>query len=82
MKRDLRVDAVQKTVVAWHTDENGLFLRLRGEDSDLRLVCRCGRSHWIVREHFAPATASLAVACHACGTRGTFSLEAVRPPPS
>jgi hypothetical protein len=80
MTRDVPIDAVRgRVVVAWHTDEGGLFLRLKREDEDLRLVCRCGRSHWIVREHFAPEAASLAVTCHGCGTRGTFSLEEVRP---
>ncbi len=80
MTRDVRVDTVQgKVVVAWHTEEDGLFLRLKGEGEDQRLVCRCGRSHWIIREHVPPGAVSLVVTCHGCGTRGTFSLEEVRP---
>ena len=81
MTRDLRLDAVQgRIVLAWHTDEDGLFLRFAAEETDVRLVCRCGRSHWIVREYFPPAPATLAVTCHGCGTRGTFPLDVVRTP--
>jgi hypothetical protein len=81
MTHDVRVDAVQaKVVSAWHTDENGLFLRFKGEDDHLRLVCVCGRSHWILRELFPPGAAALYVTCHGCGTRGTLPLEEVQPP--
>jgi len=43
-------------------------------------VCRCGRSHWLVREQFSGGIVSLSVTCHSCGTRGTFVMEGVKLP--
>ena len=79
--RDVRIDAAPGIVVQrWRSTEDGLFLRARGQSEDVRLVCRCGRSHWIVREQFAVGSASLIVTCHTCGTRGSFLMEGVTLP--
>ncbi|OLD90327.1 hypothetical protein AUG86_03450 [Euryarchaeota archaeon 13_1_20CM_4_64_14] len=79
--RDVRVDAVPGIVVQrWRSTEDGLFLRARGQPDEVRLVCVCGRSHWIVRERFGDGTASLLVTCHTCGTRGSFLMEGVTLP--
>jgi RNase P subunit RPR2 len=77
--REVRTDAAQGIVVqGWRSSEDGLFLRVRGQDAELRLVCSCGRHHWIVREHDSEKGAVLFVICHACGTRGTFPMERAR----
>ncbi len=79
--RDVRIDAAHGIVVqGWRSAEDGLFLRARGQPEEVRLVCRCGRSHWIVREQFAIGSASLIVTCHTCGTRGSFLMEGVALP--
>lgn len=81
MTQEIPLDSAQGMVVAgWRSGENGLSLRVRGQKEDIRLVCRCGRSHWLVREQFSGGEASLAVTCHGCGTRGTFVLEGVSLP--
>jgi RNase P subunit RPR2 len=77
--REVRIDAVPGIVVQrWRSSEDGLFLRVRGQDAELRLVCSCGRRHWIVRENDSEKGAMLLVICHHCGTRGTFPMERVR----
>jgi len=79
--REVRINAAQGIVVqGWRTTEDGLFLRARGQPEEARLVCVCGRSHWIVREHFALGSASLILTCHNCGTRGSFVMEGVALP--
>ena len=79
--RDVRVDAAPGIVVQrWRSTEDGFYLRARGQTDEVRLVCVCGRSHWIVREQFGVGTASLLVACHTCGTRGSFLMEGVTLP--
>ena len=79
--RDVRIDAGLGMVVQrWRSTEDGLFLRACGQPEEVRLVCRCGRSHWIVREQYAIGSASLLVMCHTCGTRGSFLLEGVTLP--
>lgn len=81
MTRDVRIDAAQGIVVlGWRSGEEGLSLRVRGQSDDVRLVCRCGRSHWLVREQFTGAAPTLSVTCHGCGTRGLFVLEGVSLP--
>ncbi|HYY47509.1 MAG TPA: hypothetical protein VFA17_02365 [Thermoplasmata archaeon] len=81
MPREIRLDSAQGIVVLqWRTGEDGLSLRVRGQSQDVRLVCGCGRSHWLVREESARGSASLVVTCHGCGTQGTFVLESVSPP--
>jgi len=67
-------------VVGWHSTEEGLFLRIRGQAEDVRLRCECGRCHWIVREQYSPEGARLLVSCHSCGRRQTFVLEGARLP--
>jgi hypothetical protein len=81
MAREVRIDSAKGIIVTrWRSGEDGLFLRVRGQDEEARLVCLCGRSHWIVREQFARGTASLSLTCHGCGNRGTFTLEGVSLP--
>ena len=79
MTRDVPFDAAQgKIVSGWRSGGDGLFIRIRGESEDVRLICGCGRSHWLVREQFSGGVPVLSVTCHGCGTRGTFRMEAVR----
>ena len=80
MVRDVRVDATPGMVVlGWHTREDGLYLTAR-DTEEVRLVCKCARFHWIVREQFSHGTTSLLVTCHNCGTRGSFVMEGVSLP--
>jgi hypothetical protein len=79
MIRDLQFDESAGTVVlAWKSSEDGLLLRVRGQPEDVRLVCRCGRTHWIVHEDDSSTGAVLLLTCHHCGTRGTFPIEPIR----
>ncbi len=81
MNRDVRIDSAPGLIVlGWKSGAEGLFLRVRGEREEVRLVCRCGRSHWLVREQFPGGVASLSVTCHSCATRGTFAMEGVTLP--
>jgi hypothetical protein len=86
MTRDLTVDRSDGTVVlGWKTSEGGLLLRVRGEPEDVRLVCGCGRTHWIIREDDSKEGAVLILICHHDGTRITFPMERLpmaAPPPS
>jgi len=79
MARDLLIDAAAGTVVlSWKTTAEGLLLRVRGETDDVRLICRCGRRHWLVHEIDSEKGATLVLICHHCGTRGMFPMEGVR----
>ena len=81
MNRDVRIDSASGIIVLGRkSGAEGLFLRVRGHAEDVRLVCRCGRSHWLVREQFSGGIVSLSVTCHSCGTRGTFVMEDVKLP--
>ena len=81
MPRDVPIEAAQGIVVlGWKASEDGLFLRVREQKDDIRLVCVCGRSHWIVRENFSGDGASLVLTCHHCGYRGNFLMEGVSLP--
>jgi len=81
MTRDVRYDASPGMVIqAWRSAEDGLRLRVLGSDEEVRLQCRCGRCHWIVREQFAGGHVSLLVTCHSCGTRATYAMEGVTLP--
>jgi hypothetical protein len=81
MTREVRVDSSQGIIVrGWKSASEGLFLQIRARDEAVRLVCRCGRGHWLVREQFSGGVASLSVTCHSCGTRGTFAMEGVTLP--
>jgi hypothetical protein len=79
--REVRINAAPGIVVqGWRSTEDGLFLLARGQLEEVRLVCVCGRSHWIIREQFALGSASLILTCHTCGTRGSFVMEGVALP--
>ena len=81
MVRDVRFDAAPGMVVlGWRSTEDGLFLKARGQSEDVRLVCGCGRCHWIVREQFSSAGANLLVTCHNCGQKTSFMMEGVSLP--
>lgn len=77
MPRDVHLEqALGIIVIGWRTSEDGLLLRVGGDE--IRLICRCGRSHWIVHESIGGDRAILVLVCHACGTRATFEMEGVR----
>jgi hypothetical protein len=79
MARDVRIDQASRAVVlGWKSSEDGLLLRVHGETDEIRLVCRCGRSHWIVHEQQDTEHARLVLVCHHCGDRGTLEMEGVR----
>ena len=81
MNRDVRIESSPGIIVlGWKSGADGLLLRVRGQHEEVRLVCRCGRGHWLVREKFSGGIASLSVTCHSCGTRGTFVMEGVTLP--
>ncbi|TLZ85715.1 MAG: hypothetical protein E6K00_08095 [Methanobacteriota archaeon] len=79
MTRDVRIDSSQGILVrGWKSGSEGFLLQIRAHDEEVRLLCRCGRSHWLVREQFSGGVPSLSVTCHSCGTRGTFAMEGVK----
>jgi len=81
MVRDLRYDAALGMVIlGWKSTEDGLHLRVRGSDDDVRLRCHCGRCHWLVREQFSGGRALLLLTCHSCGQRASFVMEGVTLP--
>ena len=81
MVRDVRSDAAAGIVVlGWRSAEDGLFLKARGQDEDIRIVCHCGRCHWIIREQFSLGQVLLALTCHNCGQRASFVMEGVSLP--
>jgi hypothetical protein len=69
------VDAAALVAIDWMSALDGLHVRLRDPPEEIRLECRCGRFHWIVREAFLPAGGQLIVTCHHCGTRVTMPYE-------
>lgn len=64
-------------MLGWRASEEGLFLRVRGQTDDVRLVCRCDRSHFLIRESLTEGRMALVLVCHHCGTRVTFVMEGV-----
>jgi len=81
MTREVPIDAASGFVIlSWRSGEDGLSLRVRGQSEEVHLVCRCGRSHWIVRENFSDGRAMLVVTCHNCGTRAAFPRESMSLP--
>ena len=80
MPRDVPISQVAGAVVmSWHVvDHVQLLLALRGQADEIRLVCRCGRCHWIVREHHGAEPPKLLATCHACGTKVELDLEVPR----
>jgi RNase P subunit RPR2 len=78
MTREVPIDEAEGFfVLRWHSGEDGLSLRVRGQNEEVRPVCRCGRRHWIVREGFFGGRATLVITCHNCGTRAAFPMEVV-----
>ena len=76
MVRDVRIeDSLGLVVKGWRSSDEGLFLRVRGHQEEVRLVSRCGRCHWIVHEQYRADGPKLVVSCHACGERMTYPLE-------
>jgi hypothetical protein len=78
MAEDLSVsDAAGAVVTGWRVvDHVQLLLAIRGRPGEARLICLCGRCHWIVREHRGDDGAVLLATCHSCGTRLGLALEA------
>lgn len=62
-------------VKGWRSTDEGLFLRVRGHQEEVRLVSRCGRCHWIVHEQYRSGGPKLVVTCHACNEQMTYALE-------
>ncbi len=76
MVHDVRIeDSLGLVVRGWRTTDEGLFLRVRGHQDEVRLVSRCGRCHWIVHEQYRAAGPKLVVTCHACNEQMTYVLE-------
>ena len=81
MVQDVPISEVPGAVVTrWRVvDHVQLLLTIRGRSEEARLLCRCGRCHWIVREHHGDGAARLLATCHSCGTRVELPLEGPRP---
>ena len=77
MVKDVAISKVTGSVVtAWRVvDHVQLLLTVRGQPEEIRLQCKCGRCHWIVREHHGDGAPRLLATCHSCGTRVDFVLE-------
>ncbi len=76
MVRDMPLEESLGLVVkSWRSTEEGLFLKVRGHQEEIRLVSRCGRCHWIVHEHYHAGGPKLDVSCHGCGERMTYAYE-------
>ncbi len=76
MVRDLPfAESLGLVVKAWRSTDEGLFLKVRGHQEEVRLVSRCGRCHWIVHEKFGADGSKLVVTCHACNEQMTYALE-------
>ncbi len=82
MARDVPFeDSLGFVIKAWRSTDEGLFLRVRGHQEEVRLVSRCGRCHWIVHEQYRSGGPKLVVTCHACGEQMTYALEGAAVPP-
>jgi hypothetical protein len=77
MVKEVPISKVQGAVVtSWRVvDHVQLLLSIRGQAEEVQLQCRCGRCHWIVREHYGDGAPTLIATCHNCGTRVDFVLE-------
>ena len=83
MVRDVPIEESQGLVVrGWRATEEGVFLRVRGHQEEVRLVSKCGRCHWIVHERYRADGPKLVVTCHGCGEQMAYVLEggAATPP--
>jgi len=76
MVRDIPFEESLGLVIKeWRSTDEGLFLKARGHQEEIRLVSRCGRCHWIVREQYRSGGPKLVVTCHGCGEQMTYALE-------
>ncbi len=76
MVRDLKIEESLGLVVkGWRSTDEGLFLKVRGHQEEVRLVSRCGRYHWIVHEKYRADGPKLIVSCHGCGEQMTYAYE-------
>jgi RNase P subunit RPR2 len=76
MVRDVPLtESLGLVVQHWRSTDEGLFLKVRGHQEEVRLVSRCGRCHWIVHEKYLSGGAKLLVTCHGCGEQMTYVLE-------
>lgn len=76
MVRDVPIEESLGFVVSgWRSSDEGLFLKVRGHQEEVRLVSRCGRCHWIVHEQYRTGGPKLIVTCHACNEQMTYVLE-------
>lgn len=76
MVRDLKIEESLGAVVrGWRSTDEGLFLKVRGHQEEVRLVSRCGRCHWIVREQYRAEGPKLVVTCHGCNEQMTYAYE-------
>ena len=77
MVREVPISKVAGAVVtSWRVvDHVQLLLSIPGEPEEVLLQCRCGRCHWIVREHHGDGPPKLLATCHNCGTRVEMTLE-------
>lgn len=76
MVRDMPfAESLGLVVKEWRSTDEGLFLKVRGHQEEVRLVSRCGRCHWIVHEKFGAGGPKLVVTCHACNEQMTYALE-------
>jgi hypothetical protein len=83
MARDVPFSSSQGLVVlSWRSGDEGVFFTVRGEGEEVRLLCVCGRCHWIVQERSDSEGAHVGVTCHNCGRRQTFVLGGAELPSS
>src|SRR3989442_161051 len=77
MVKDVPISKVTGAVVTtWRVvDHVYLLLSIRGQPEEIRLQCKCGRCHWIVREHHGDGPTKLLATCHNCGTKVEYLLE-------
>ena len=76
MVRDVPIEESLGFVVrAWKSTDEGLFLKVRGHQDEVRIVSRCGRCHWIVHEQFRSGGPKLVATCHACGEQMIYAFE-------
>ncbi len=82
MVTDVPISRVAGAVITkWRVvDHVHLLITVRGQPDEARLLCKCERGHWIVREHFREGPPKLLATCHNCGTRVELDLEGARLP--
>ncbi len=79
--RDVAVSELAGAVVTgWRVvDHIDLLLAIRGQPEEIRLLCRCERGHWIVRERPGERPPKFLATCHNCGNRLELLLEPAGP---